>query len=245
MNADERGWKAVKLWAFVAAAALTLPAAAQTPAGKHPNYDDDIRAIFSRRCFGCHNAGEMRSGLSLESFNGVLKGGNSGDAVIAGRANASLLYKAIAREEGAPQMPLGQPKMPDAEINAIRDWIQNGLLENATSAPRTPTGPSLDYVASGLNKPAGPPAMPESIEALALPETARANPVTALAASPWAPVAAIAGHDRIYLFDTAKQAAIGELPFPEGIPYCLRFSRDGATLLAAGGKPVQAGRVVL
>ncbi len=55
------------------------------PAGKHPNYDDDIRPIFSRRCFGCHNAGEMRSGLSLESFNGVLKGGNSGDAVIAGR----------------------------------------------------------------------------------------------------------------------------------------------------------------
>ncbi len=61
----------------------------------------------------------------------------------------------MAREEGAPQMPLGQPKMPDAEINAIRDWIQNGLLENATSAPRTPTGPSLDYIASGLNKPAG------------------------------------------------------------------------------------------
>ena len=225
---------------------LALSLLAPALYAQHPNYDDDIRPIFARRCFGCHNAGQMSSGLSLESFSGVVKGGNSGDAVIAGRANASLLFKAIAREEGAPQMPLGQAKLPDAEINAVRDWIQNGLLENAASKPRTPTGPSLDYVASAaIVKPNGPPAFPESLPAFSLPETPRANPVTALATSPFAPIAAIAGHERIYLYDLAKRATIGELPFPEGIPYCLRFSRDGSILLAAGGKPVQAGRVVL
>jgi hypothetical protein len=81
--------------------------------------------------------------------------------------------------------------------------------------------------------------------ALAAQEPARPHPVTALAASPSAALAAVAGHDRIYLYDLDKRARIGELPFPEGIPYVLRFSRDGATLLAGGGRSVQSGSVVL
>src|SRR5438477_6947554 len=89
-----------------------------------PNYESDVKPLFARRCFACHSAGEMRSGLNLESYAGVLKGGSSGDAVVAGRAAGSLLYKAIVREEGAPQMPLGQAKLPDAEIAIIREWIQ-------------------------------------------------------------------------------------------------------------------------
>ena len=222
---------------------VTLSAYAQ-PA-HHTNYEDDVRPIFQRRCFGCHNASEMRAGLSLESYAGVIKGGGSGEIVVAGRPSSSLLFKAISHESGAPQMPLGQAKLPDAEISVIRDWIQLGLLETAASQPKIPLGPNpLDFTPSSLNKPPVP-AMPDSLPALVLPETAHANPVTALAASPWAPLLAAAGHERIYLYDLNKRTLLGELPFAEGIPYSLRFSRDGATLLAAGGKGVQTGKVAL
>lgn len=221
--------------------ALT-PALAQP---HHPTYDDDIRPLFARRCFGCHNASEMRSGLSLESYAGVMKGGGSGDAVIAGRPTASLLFKAVNRDEGAPQMPLGLPKLPDAEIALIREWIAGGLLENASSAPKGPVAPSLDYKPTDLNRPAGPPAMPGALPPLNLPEPERANPITALASSPWAPLLAVAGHERIYLYNLETRAPAGELPFPEGIPYCLRFSRNGEMLLAAGGRGVQSGKAVL
>src|SRR5215470_17541136 len=88
------------------------------------NYEQDVRPIFARRCFTCHSAGEMRAGLNLESYAGVLKGGGSGDIAIAGRAAASMLYKVLTHEDGVPQMPLGLPKIPDAELAAIRDWIQ-------------------------------------------------------------------------------------------------------------------------
>jgi len=222
--------------------ALAIPGFAQP---RPVTFDDDVKPIFARRCLGCHNAGEMRAGLNLESFGGVLKGGGSGDAVIAGRASASLLYRAVAREDGAPQMPLGQAKLPDADIAAIRDWIQQGLLETASSAPRGAVAPSLDYKPADTNRPAGPPAMPRQLDAVTLPETARAQPVTALAASPWAPLVAVAGHERIYLYDLQKRTPAGELPFPEGIPYVLRFSRDGAMLLAAGGRAVESGKAVL
>ncbi len=211
----------------------------------HPNYDDDVRPLLARRCFGCHNASEMRSGLSLESYAAVLRGGASGNDVVPGRPGASLLLKAVMREEGAPQMPLGLPKLPESEIATIRDWIAAGLPENDASAIKAPAGPSAAYTPSNLNRPAGPPAMPESLPPVDLPEPARANPVTALAASPWAPLLAIAGHERIYLFNLETRAAAGQLAFPEGIPYSLRFSRNGDLLLAAGGRGVQSGNAVL
>src|SRR5882724_9757042 len=116
---------------------LAVTAAAQ--AGKHPNYDDDVKPVLGRRCFACHSASEMRSGLNLESYSGVLKGGGAGEAVKPGRPGSSILYLAIAHEgDGIPRMPLGMPKIPDAEIAVIREWIQLGLFESATSAPRGP-----------------------------------------------------------------------------------------------------------
>ena len=188
----------------------------------------------------------MRSGLNLETYAGVLKGGSAGDAVIPGRPASSLLYKAVAHEgDGVPRMPYGGNKIPDAEVNVIKGWIQLGLLETATSAAKGPIPVSLEYKPNSLNRPAGEPAMPGSLAPVPTPEPAHAGPITALAASPWAPLLAVSGHERIYLYDLAKRIALGELPFPEGIPYALRFSRDGSILLAAGGKGVQIGKVVL
>jgi len=47
-------------------------------------------------------------------------------------------------------MPLGQAKLPDAEIATIREWIQGGLLETAASLPKGPVGPSAAYRGTDL-----------------------------------------------------------------------------------------------
>jgi len=96
-----------------------------------------------------------------------------------------------------------------------------------------------------LNRPSGPPAMPRRLPPVEAIASARPHPVTALAASPWTPLVAFAGHERIYLYDVSSRRPLGALPFPEGIPYVLRFSRDGELLLAAGGRGVQSGKAVL
>ncbi len=223
---------------------IAVVASAQTPGP--PTYDDDIRPIFQRRCFGCHSAAEARAGLSLESYAGVMKGGGSGDIVNPGLPSRSMLYQAVAHEgDGIPRMPLNQPKISDAEIALIRDWIQKGLLEMASSKPKGSVTQNVDFKGSDLNKPTGPPAMPNRLPPVVLPEPPHSHPVTALAASPWAPLVAVAGHERIYLYDVSNRTPLGELPFPEGIPYVLHFSRDGAMLLAGGGKGAQSGKVVL
>ncbi len=55
----------------------------------------------------------------------------------------------------------------------------------------------------------------------------------------------MAGLDHVRLVNLKSREDAGLLPFPEGEPHWLRFSRDGAVLMAAGGRPVELGKVVL
>ncbi|MBI3207781.1 MAG: hypothetical protein HYZ37_02630 [Candidatus Solibacter usitatus] len=211
---------------------------------KKVTYDDDVRPIVTRRCMPCHNASEARASLSLDTYAGVMKGGGSGDIVKPGRPAASVLYLAVAHEgTGVPRMPLNGAKLPEGDIAIIREFIQQGILENVSSQPKGSVMPSLDF--RPVPKPTTVAAAPTSLPPFTLPEPPRPHPVTALAASPWAPIVALAGHGRIHLYDTNTRASIGVLPFPEGTPFVLRFSRDGVKLIAAGGKGVQSGSVVV
>jgi WD40 repeat protein len=87
--------------------------------------------------------------------------------------------------------------------------------------------------------------MPESLPAFTPPQLKRPLPVIAMAASPRAPLIAVASHEHVRLLDAATQKQIGALAFPEGQPNIIRFSLDGRVLMVAGGKPVQSGSVVL
>jgi WD40 repeat protein len=87
--------------------------------------------------------------------------------------------------------------------------------------------------------------MPTALPPVALAKTVRPHPVTALAASPWAPLVAVSGHECILLFNSDTLKLIGALPFPERIPHVLKFSRNGKWLLAAGGRGAMSGKVVI
>ena len=71
------------------------------------------------------------------------------------------------------------------------------------------------------------------------------QPATALAASPWAPLVAVAGQKQISLYNSDNGQLLGVLPFPEGIPHVLKFSRNGQLLLAGGGRGGKSGKVAV
>jgi WD40 repeat protein len=56
---------------------------------------------------------------------------------------------------------------------------------------------------------------------------------------------AVAGQKQIVLYHAESAQLLGILPFPEGIPYVLRFSRSGALLLAGGGQNSRRGLVAV
>ncbi|MCS6849831.1 MAG: hypothetical protein NZ700_01520, partial [Gemmataceae bacterium] len=127
----------------------------------------------------------------------------------------------------------------------LRRWIELGAPETAVSAAQN-TARTLDLeLVTTSTKPEGPPPMPGPLPAVNLPHTERPHPITALALSPWAPLLAVSGHERILLYHADSLKLLGLLRFPERIPFVLKFSRSGKILLAAGGRRAHSGKVVL
>ena len=226
--------------------ATVLPALAEDakPAAK-VNFTEHVAPILQNRCNSCHNGDKKKGGLALDSFGGTMAGGGSGKVVEPGDPDNSRLYLLCAHQE-EPKMPPMQPKIPDAELNTIKAWIEAGAPE-ASGSVVAMKKPKLDFKLdpNAMGKPVGDPAMPVGVITEPVVLSPRPNAVLALAASPWAPLVAVAGHKQILLYDTNKNRLAGVLPFPEGNIHCLRFTRDGGMLLAGGGRGGQLGRVVV
>ena len=193
------------------------------------SFDRDAKPILRKRCANCHNTERPRGELDLTTFAGVVAGGASGKAAVAGNPEESPIYTLAAHVED-PKMPPNAPKIPQREIDVLRRWIEGGLIEKAGDSPSPVGVVGPEAPAATLVSPEIPP---------------HTSAISALAVSPVAPIVAASGHRQVLLFDLAGRTLLGALPFPEGDVFALRFSRDGQTLLAAGGLGAESGKVVL
>ncbi len=92
-------------------------------------FEERIRPLLAARCFGCHGETKV-SKLGLDSREGMLAGGRRGPAIVPGDAAASRLVQAIERAGELKMPPEG--KLADAEIAALKQWIQAGAPWPAT-----------------------------------------------------------------------------------------------------------------
>lgn len=241
-------WPQVWLVAMIAASSLATTAQAdQTPAdGGQPkiNYDEHVKPIFRQHCVSCHNQNEAKGGLALDTMAGLMQGGGSGDVVYDGDSEGSRLWQLIAHED-TPEMPPGADKIPQEQIDTVAAWIMGGLLENAGSKARKRKTNTVAFTASSSGRPEGPPPMPTTLPQATPLVTERAAAITAIAASPWAPLVAVAGQRQIAMYHSDSGELLGILPFPEGTAQSLRFSRNGSYLIAGGGEHSAMGLAVI
>ncbi len=229
---------------IITALMLTLLSVASA-ADDGVSYEQHIKPIFRQHCLSCHGEDKQQADLNLQTFAATLKGGSRGAVVAAGRSNQSLLFKLVSDLDDDVRMPPNRPAIPAEQIALIQKWIDSGLREASGSKSLVPERElSFTPAASTSAKPANP-AMPGTLAEVKLPPMKRPLPVLSLDASPWAPLVAVAGQDYVRLMNVDTETEMGRLPFPEGEPNVLRFSRDGAVLLVAGGRPVELGKVVL
>src|SRR5436305_756431 len=222
--------------------AATLPAFAE----EKVTYQDHVLPLIENNCAKCHNPDKKKGDLDLTSYNAALKGGGSGQVLIAGNPDSSKLFKAITHAED-PTMPPKKPRLPDKEIEVFKKWIAGGLLETSGSKAIVSAKPSFDLTVklSALGKPDGPPPMPKELPLEPVIHTEHKSALTGLASSPWAPLIAVTGQKQILLYNSDSLDLLGILLFPDGFPFDVRFSRSGKLLLANGGRAAQAGRVVI
>jgi cytochrome c553 len=112
-------------------------------------FTQHVRPLLVKRCLKCHGGeAEVQSAFNLATREGLLAGGTSGKAVVLGKAAESRLYRLIKHTE-EPYMPQDAPKLSDAEIAYIADWIDRGapydesLLPSRGQAPNW-TGRAVD-----------------------------------------------------------------------------------------------------
>ena len=162
-----------------------------------------------------------------------------------GDADASYLFPLVTRE-AEPFMPQNADKLPDAEIDLLRRWIDGGALENAGSKAAKPKTKDERRRRSRSRQ----AARRHSDAAAAwcwsrVIEWRRPPMARSLATSPWAPLVAVTSQRQVLLYNTTTLELVGVFPFPEGQPNVVRFSRDGQLLLAGGGRPAASGKVVV
>jgi WD40 repeat protein len=226
---------------------VLLGPAAAGPTATKTTFDEHVLPILRDKCLACHNPDKKKGGLILTTYANLMSGGGSGEVVKPGDPDNSRFFQLVAHQ-ARPYMPPRSPVLPKENLDTIRRWIEGGALENTGSKALVTAKPkvSLSLAAVEKGRPKGPPPMPTrplSLEPVV--KSKRADPITALASSPWAPLVAVGGQRQVLLYNSDTLKLLGLLPFPEGVPYVLKFSRNGRLLLAGGGKGAKSGRVVV
>jgi hypothetical protein len=215
-------------------------------APKKINYQDDLLPVLRDSCLNCHNPDKKKAGLDLSTYQGMMSGSDNGVVVKPGDPAGSLLMKTMTHSE-EPFMPQKADKLADPKLAMFKTWIATGAPENSGSKVTVVEKKNdLTTVVATIGKPAGPPPMPAvSLPLNPVSFTSRPGALGALACSPWAPLAALGGQHQIVLYNTQSLDVLGVLPFTAGQPDVIRFSKDGALLMAGGGQAAKSGKVVL
>ena len=115
-----RGW-------FAALGLVVLAFSLSGEAAERPDdlFESKIRPVLVNSCFPCHGAKKVSGGLRVDSLEALLKGGDTGPALVPNDPAASLLLKAMRHEKGVSPMPPKKP-MDRAQAEAFAAWIRAG-----------------------------------------------------------------------------------------------------------------------
>ena len=206
---------------------LLLIAAVRLTAAAPPDYSA-VDALFARHCFDCHAAQDPEGKLVLESFEALMRGGESGKVLVPDKSTESLIVKMVEgtfEQEGKRKiMPPGKRRklLPD-EVALLKSWIDAGALP-----PKLLAKAARDLVTPKI-EPTAPPR----------------RPIPALAWSASAKLLAIARHGEVELFSPETRAVVRRLTGHRGQVNALAFSADGQTLASAAGEPALFGEAKL
>ena len=206
---------------FVFCHALLLPAlCVAVPI----DYAKQVQPLFETYCTDCHAAGDADGDFALDTYAALMKGGENGPALLAGKADDSLLVKFLEGRSGKTGknqfMPPGKrDHLKPEEIALIKQWINEGALGPVTTT--TPTDPmaKLPKIAS----------------------QSAVKPIHALAVDPAGKVAALGRYGSLELVDASTLKSLRKVEGIAGKASALTFSRDGSTLFVAAGNAGVSG----
>ena len=104
--------------AFAGSAARADDQSVESDAEGIRYFETHIRPLLAEHCHSCHGAKKQESSLRLDTFNGLMRGGDSGPAVVAKDVKQSLLLTAVSYDNADLQMP---PKKKLSKANIAKN----------------------------------------------------------------------------------------------------------------------------
>lgn len=133
------------------------PIAHEDPAlGRPVEFQRDVYPILESKCIACHNVTVSEGNLILENHAAILKGGDSGPAVVAEKPEESLIFKLARRGEEPVMPPLPNDRqakeLDSKQLGILRQWIIEGAKAGDATAAKAmnwqPINPRLHGVYS-------------------------------------------------------------------------------------------------
>lgn len=90
------------------------------------SFASNVLPIFQENCTRCHGSSRQSGGLRLDSYAVLIAGGKDGAVIVPGDAPSSLLVELVTSGD----MPRNAAPLPDAEIQAIIEWVDAGAKDN-------------------------------------------------------------------------------------------------------------------
>ncbi|WP_072022268.1 PSD1 and planctomycete cytochrome C domain-containing protein [Zavarzinella formosa] len=97
-------------------------------------FESKIRPILVEHCQQCHSKDKQKGSLRLDSRPALLKGGDSGPAVVVGKPEESILVRAVRHLKDDLKMPPDKKLKPE-QIAALEQWVKMGLPDPRTTVP--------------------------------------------------------------------------------------------------------------
>src|SRR5690349_17932256 len=98
-------------------------------------FEARVRPILAANCYECH-AEQAKGDLRMDSREALLKGGESGPAIVPGDPDKSLLIQAVKQSDpSAPRMPKSKSKLKAEDIDVLVEWVRGGAQWPASSKP--------------------------------------------------------------------------------------------------------------
>jgi hypothetical protein len=195
-----------------AAGALSLLMLAGS-ASAVPDFHTDVAPILREYCAGCHNGDDLDGEFSVETFRLLMKGGESGQGIVSGKASDSLFIKVLTGQSKPKMPPKREPQLPAETIAVLQAWINAGAK-----------GPKHDT---------------SILKNLMVPKIAaakrRARPITAAEYSPDGKRVALARYGTVELRDAKSRKVVRRFTGHPGKVNAVHFSSQGDRLVTASG----------
>jgi cytochrome c553 len=115
-------------WTWLAISAVALCCGSRSiDAQETFDFAHKILPVLKKHCAQCHTGEQKKGGLSLNTRESMLAGGESGAEILSKDAASSELIERVTSKDPDLRMPPEGPGLSDDEISAVKQWVQAGL----------------------------------------------------------------------------------------------------------------------